>query len=288
MSFSTYLRHKLNEGVFTSKSIIAKLQLSSNLFGKLDSVTLSRWVNGHTIPTLEKQLMLIKCLESDLYPHLANVEATSVPRRIIKRFDEMFNGIETSYHSILNFQESVESNNELSLENVCWSKLTSLVPYFFESIASYHLLLSDVKIDNTRVDDSSVSFCSIRSSSGISSHLSFSRDIDYLTAIFGSGLNIDLSKKSLFFNVGYFSSRETYRKLVGTLLNEMCKCHDDVELVYVIARGADFLSFMEDLGGELIGAKRENRMVGNVYLLKFNYLDMISNPFLFSLIKEFY
>lgn len=137
MTFSTYLKKKLSDTGVSSKSVIAKLQLFSPAFEKLDPVTLSRWLNERTIPTLEKQLLVVLCLESKVYPYLEYISAPSVSRSLLKVYETVFNNIESSYHSILTYKDASNSNLTPQLEELSWSNLQKSVPGFFESTQSY-------------------------------------------------------------------------------------------------------------------------------------------------------
>ncbi|PTQ14873.1 hypothetical protein, partial [Vibrio sp. 10N.286.46.E10] len=93
---------------------------------------------------------------------------------------------------------------------------------------------------------------------------------------------------SVVFNIGYYSNREHYKILVGLLLNHICYHHEKIEDFYVIARGMGFLKLIESLGGKLLSANKEDNAIGNVYLLKMDFMRAITNPFAFSLLKESY
>lgn len=284
MSFSTYLKRKLSEEGVNSKSIIAKLQLFSSSFEKLDPVTLSRWLNERTIPTLEKQLLVVLCFDFRFYPYLEHIISPVASRSLLKVYESVFKNIESSYHSILTYKEAYNSNLKPSIEKINWSKLQCLLPDFYESISSYHRVLPDLNLS----DENDVTFCSLRSGEKVVSHLSVSKDINYLKVMFGHNVNIDFDKKSLVFNVGYYSNREHYKILVGLLLNHICNHHEEIEEFYVIARGMGFLTLIESFGGKLLSANKEDDFIGNVYLLKMDFIKTISNPFMFSLLKESY
>ncbi|MFS1917972.1 hypothetical protein [Vibrio sp. 10N.286.46.E10] len=284
MPFSSYLKTKLNDNDFSSKSIIAKLQLFSSSFDKLDPVTLSRWVNGRTIPTLEKQLLVVRCFDSSFYPNLEHIIAPAVSRSQLKVYESLFNNVESSYHSILTYKEASDSRLKPSIEKVNWSKLQCLLPGFYESTLSYNRALPVLN----RLDENNVTFCSLRSRDKVISHLSISHDINYLKAIFGHNVNIDFDKESVVFNIGYYSNREHYKILVGLLLNHICYHHEKIEDFYVIARGMGFLKLIESFGGKLLSANKEDNAIGNVYLLKMDFMRAITNPFAFSLLKESY
>ncbi len=100
------LKIKLSDDCVNATSIIAKLQLFSSLFEKLDSVTFSRWVNARTIPSIEKQLMVIKCFELDLYSHLSYISLPREPSHALKKTMTAFLILlrrHTTVYSKLNF-----------------------------------------------------------------------------------------------------------------------------------------------------------------------------------------
>ena len=284
MSFSTYLRGKLGELEINSRSLIAKLQLFSSAFEKLDPVTLSRWLNDRTTPSLEKQLLVLSCFESEFYPYLEYVSAPAVSRSITKVFEQVFDSIESSYHSILTYKEVLDSDACPSIEKVSWFELKSLVPNFYESTMSYERFFSEIDTD----EQSNINFCAIRSGSKVMSHVSFSTDVHYLTSIFGNNIDINFNKKTLFINLGHYASRKHYEALVGIVLNHICNSFGDIDDFYVVSRGTDFLNLIEVFGGKVISANREESAVGNIYLIKVNLFESLVNPFIYSLLKDSY
>lgn len=283
MSFSKYLRSKLSDGRSNSKSLVAKLQLFSPVFEKLDPVTLSRWLNDHTLPSLEKQLLAFQCFESKFYPYLEYVSSPSVSRSLTKVYESVFDKLETSYHSILTYKD-FDLSISPTIEQTNWPQIQNSVPNFYESMFSYKRLFSEMG----KYNGSNMIFCSIRSESQVVSHLSLSTDIEVLSTIFSGVVDINFKRNSVFFNIGYYACRKHYNILVGVLLNYMCDKHESIDEFYVIARGADFLCLVESFGGKLISANRENGMIGNVYLLRLNLMEVVTNPFIFSLLKEYY
>lgn len=283
MPFSQYLRSKLSVAGIDSKSLIAKLQLFSPVFEKLDSVTFSRWLNDRTIPSLEKQIQVLLCFESKFYPYLECINLPSVSRSFTKVYEEVFDNIESSYHSIITYKD-LDSSISPSIEAMTWSQLQNAVPNFYESISSYERLFSEIE----KYNSSNITFCSIRNESKVISHFSASSDIEILSTIFSGDLDIDFKRKSVFINIGYCACRKHYDMLVGVLLNYIYDQHTSIDDFYVIVRRPDFLNLIESFGGKLISANREDDVIGNVYLLKVNVMKALTNPFIFSLLKGAY
>ncbi|CAH1536860.1 hypothetical protein THZG08_580014 [Vibrio owensii] len=195
MTFDTYLKKRLIFGELNTKLAIAKLQQGSSMFEKIDPVTISRWINGRTTPTLEKQLLVMHCLEPRVYPFLKYVSAPSVSRLHRKVYDTVFDNIESSYHSIIAHSNALTSDLVPCLERLTWDKLFELVPSFFEATSSYSRML----LARKESDVGGVTFCSLRNGTKIVSHLSVSSDVECLKMIFeGRCLNIDFGKKQYF------------------------------------------------------------------------------------------
>lgn len=131
-----------------------------------------------------------------------------------------------------------------------------------------------------------VTFCSLNNEQKVVSHLSIGTDIRYLKAMFGANVDVDFNKSSVVFNIGYSACREHYNMLLGILLNYICSKYKEINEFYMITRGPEFLSLAESFGGKVLSANKENENIGNIYLLKFDFLKTISNPFIFSLIKD--
>ncbi len=64
LRFHEQLAKWLDEKEITRKDFIALLQSHYHAeFSGLDSVTLSRWIKGHSTPSVDKQLYIAKCLK---------------------------------------------------------------------------------------------------------------------------------------------------------------------------------------------------------------------------------
>lgn len=282
MSFTHYLKkRKANEKV-SAKSLIIKLQLFHPAFEKLDPVTLSRWINGRTTPSLEKQLLLVSYFGSDLLSYINSINQPEVSGSTSQIYDNIFEDIESSYHSIMLSNELSSTTLTPEIEKVTWSELTELVPNFYESTTCYQRVLSNKSI--TEKED--IVLCSIKSENKVVSHLSISTNLKYLSNLFGSDINFDIKENGVAFNIGYLHTRIQYELLLGILFNYVCDNFKHLKEIYVIVRGTKFLNFVEHFGGVVISSSKENRNIGNIFLLKLDFMKTISNAFYLSLIKN--
>ncbi|GLO63691.1 hypothetical protein MACH09_41990 [Vibrio sp. MACH09] len=75
LRFHEQLAKWLDEKEITRKDFIALLQSHYHAeFSGLDSVTLSRWIKGHSTPSVDKQLYIAKCLNVDMVNLITDIE----------------------------------------------------------------------------------------------------------------------------------------------------------------------------------------------------------------------
>ncbi len=159
-------------------------------------------------------------------------------------------------------------------------KYSEHTSWFYESTKTYQRLFSRLEGNKQK----NVAFCSIKNHSNVVSHLSVSSDSNILSMMFGGVL--EKESELVFFNMGYYSCRDHYESLVGTMLNYICDNFKNISDFYVIVRGADFLSLLESFGGNIVAANKENESIGNIYLLRFDLIKILSHPLVFTWLRE--
>lgn len=61
-AFSNYLQKYRKRNDITQKGLLDRLTVDEGALRKLDLTTLSRWENAKTMPSISKQLIVVRCL----------------------------------------------------------------------------------------------------------------------------------------------------------------------------------------------------------------------------------
>ncbi len=77
VDFSQYLLIKRKNSSYTQEELVHELQLFSWKFDKLDSVTLSRWEGGKTIPSKSRQALIFNFF-GDMHKYLDELRKTNI------------------------------------------------------------------------------------------------------------------------------------------------------------------------------------------------------------------
>ncbi|HIF9122113.1 TPA: hypothetical protein ACX6O4_002579, partial [Photobacterium damselae] len=72
MSFEAYLQDKLFNVGFVRNKLIDDLSFLYKEFQSLDHITLSRWVNGNTEPSILKQLLVCNYFNDSILDYYSN------------------------------------------------------------------------------------------------------------------------------------------------------------------------------------------------------------------------
>lgn len=72
MSFESYLQDKLFNIGFVRNKLIDDLSFLYEEFQSLDHITLSRWVNGNTEPSILKQLLVCNYFNDSILDYYSN------------------------------------------------------------------------------------------------------------------------------------------------------------------------------------------------------------------------
>ncbi len=272
------------------KELIPVLQkFNYDEFKGLDNITLSRWVNGKTLPPLYKQFYIAKCLNIDLIDLICRIEASSLKRTakvtyalnsLIKILD--FSALSLSYNEVTNkaFCKIEELTYKEHYEKFSsFNKNIAALDDFFE----YIYKLKD-KIDYTSISlqnskkETIGHFCGIKEITSLKNYPLF------------SGVSYDELQRSSLINVGYFSSTKHYFELLGyTICYHLLTQYPKKDYVYVFVAGYPLYNVTKHLLNveeqKYFPANNKDSKLG-VYLFKIDIIKAICNPLLLLQAQE--
>lgn len=118
MSFNIYLKNKISNSAHTRNEIIAKLNLYHKEFCNLDAITLSRWINRKTTPSIYKQLLIVQFFEDNILTFLStNANLKKKPKYTTDIYKKLMADIEKSYNNINYFASYNNSTYNVSVIN---------------------------------------------------------------------------------------------------------------------------------------------------------------------------
>ncbi len=284
MKFGNYLLHMLNKKNKSQTKFVCELQLKFDIFNALDEITFSRWVNNRTTPSLEKQLLIAHHFEKKMSFFVSNIEKQKCKKSVMITFNETFNKIENAYHKI-NYKSSLESEKTLYLMHMNKETHRLLLGDFYTQFQMYQELFSH--IDKERLSITTTVFA-IKKHGEIISHVSYNQNVGKLIPDIKKELCLDNSSDSISINIGYYSNKENYSILIGHLFSHLIDKFMSVKDIYIISNGRYFIDFLEELGGEIVIFRKEKKHIGDIYIFKFNFTKLLSNPFMFNQIKYYY
>ncbi len=284
MKFGCYLLHTLNKKNKSQTKLVCELQLNFDIFSSLDEITLSRWVHNKTTPSLEKQLLIAHHLEGDIINFISSIEKQKIKKSLMTSFNNTFKIIENSYHNI-SYHSLLKGNKDLSLINMNQETHRTLLGDFYKQFEMYENLFSYM---NTNKLDIKTTVLAIKKNDEIVSHISFNQNAEKYIPCMTKTKKNHINTNSISINIGYYSTKEHYNILTGNLFCHLADNFMSVKKVYVISNGEYFNEFLEGLGGEIVILKKESKKIWDTYVFKFDFIKLLSNPFIFNQIKDNY
>lgn len=278
MKFSEYLLLMINKNKKKQKEIICDLNLKYKKLNSLDEVTFSRWINSKTSPSLEKQLLIAHYLEKGAIKFIKNIDIPKNKKAVEVAKKDAFMKINNKYHDIY-YSKPLKKEESLHLINVNKNMHIPSLEFFYNPSNLHRLLLS-------HKENSNITVLAIKDKCSFIGHLTLIRKI-HNAHLFLKATNIKPNEDSILIDFGYFPDESTFSLLIGHmfshLMSEKLKNHD----VYIMLRGKNFINLLEKLGGILITAIKEDNY-GNIFILKFNFINLLSEPFILKKVQLYY
>lgn len=281
VNFADILKYYENNSKLNRKQLIAKIQIYHDDFSNIDETTFSRWINHITEPSFRKQLLISSYFDKSLYHFINNINLPVIPNKIINAYDSLLINFDHSHHRM---SYSPLPMNNLTLE---YSELTayehrSVLGDFYQNLDSYKIIFNNIPISKHKAK---TCLFSIKHHNEMISHSSFTLNFEKFYPYIKK-LNFIPSKNSILVNVGFFSNSKHYELLNGIILNHIINNFHFTSEIYYVSRGNIHHQLHSILSGDIVLSHKENSNLGDVFITKFNFIKLISNPLVFNTIVK--
>lgn len=262
------------------KEIIAKLQMYHPIFSSLDEITFSRWVTGYSQPSMLKIILLNKYFSAPLTELIELIPMCKISQKEHKAYDRLFTHVDDSYHRVSYYPENSEQVY-LKHSSLSTDDHREQLGSFYNSFGTYRFIFQkmDDNHHTTQIELFTLEWCS-----HILSHTSYIHDFSQFAHYLNISINTS-NERSILINVSYYTYKHFYAILFGSMLNHVIEHHTQLDSVYIAFRGQLSIAYIESIGGEIIWSKKETNLLGNIYIARFDFNTLISNPMIFNFIK---
>lgn len=281
LKFSDFLNQVIAKKM-SRKELLVALHLNHHEFQGIDAITLSRWANNVTKPSLFKQLLVADTagvLEE--YLRLCDIpKMTKAMEEQVRQYTEQF---ESDYHYI----QSPQVEKRIRFKEGVSSDCRSLFKYIyrFEIFRGLSKSLDLLGVTNN------VKIFYIGDTSESESCIFFYEKFDEIFKVLGVGddkLPHSIStNNSLFFGMAYFKNRQQFEYLFGLTFNYIIKNYFNRNYAYFTVRGIRSMRFFEALGSNLVYSYSEDSKLGNIYIYQIDIKKLCSNQLIFNMIKQY-
>ncbi|NVH48432.1 hypothetical protein [Photobacterium damselae] len=283
MSFKHFISPKIIKSQLSRKDCIAKLNIYHSEFKNLDSVTLSRWLNGRTVPSLYKQILLCNFFEYNLMDFIKNkhFQVLNEGKKTSEIYLNEMNNIQSSIANI-SYVYSRDSIPTYQLNIYTKDEYRKRFLLFYLNFDLYKQLFN--MIDNLSVDPITLTFEEIKDNS-ISSHGSISYIEKKNKIYFCDFFDIKLNETEDFWlsNIGYRTSNEAFLISFSAMIYFLY--HQKKEFYLSLIRSERSFHSLSEIGYEQIG-KTIFDHGEKIYLAKCNILRVLSNSYAINQISE--
>ncbi|MFH0257978.1 hypothetical protein ACGRL8_13355 [Vibrio rumoiensis] len=238
MIFSEVLSCLESDCGLKRKEIIARLQLYHVEFAFLDDVTFSRWVNNVSSPTLYKQLLLVVFFNLPLVDFIRILDKPKIAKKALNVFENIFDELDESYHR-LHYYSNMSMDAEVCLETMETKEYWEKFGCFYQQLDFYSDVIN-MKPSLNPIKERTV--ISIEKSNYLLSHVSFilnpNKDFRELT-------NLEIDDSDVFVNVSYYSCREYFHILLGSMMSYVAVNKEFVRSIYFSFRDRKFIKYIE-------------------------------------------
>lgn len=284
-SFGRYLKSKIK-----NKSRVHLLNELSNAYAdffQLDSVTLSRWINEKTVPSVHKQLLICNYFGDNIYEFIQkylalNVRSSKNLERIKSNF---YKEIEPTYNADI-YSNILNEKRYIRVKKYKYGQLDCLFSIMyqnFEQYSKYH----DVRDKFASPEAKRVLFYEENTNGEMRSHAAITYDHTkkFLTKYMKDSLNIKIDESNVILcELAHYSNRNSVEKILAYII----KFYIDNGLVnytvYFISRGDKMREFAMSLGATPCGAIVKDRE--KLYPMKIEILKLISSPFVIGILMD--
>ncbi|WP_146068397.1 hypothetical protein [Vibrio hyugaensis] len=264
---------------YSRNELINKLTKKYDDFKGLDPVTMSRWVNGITTPSIQRQILVAHCADSmnEYVQYPSCPELSSYLRENFQLYTEQF---DMAYYSLAKEVKQQEMFFFAGSQN----QVEAIHGFYLDKM-SFH------KNFKGRADiDVEMYYLSDQNEGKATSFLSMSLD----TRLYLEKLNLNLDHRdipldnSIIVTLSFFSKKRDFKELAGCLLNRILFKYFDKEGVFLMVRGYRSMAWFDAIGAKKMCLIERSDLYGNVYLYYIKTKQFFGNASIFRLVKESY
>ncbi|WP_274027878.1 hypothetical protein [Vibrio parahaemolyticus] len=277
--FHTFLQDKILKTT-SKKELLIKLQLEYEEFHSLEPLTLDRWIKGRTVPSLYKQLLIVKLYQC--FPaYLESFQEAKISTSDRRIFNQFLARLDSPYHRILSSQE----NEYLFHRQGKYSDLYLHVESYVGKIGMLESISDQFHYANLYTDLLSISS---KDSKNLESFLLMQHGFNIHSSCANfAGDKLEYSAQNcITVTLTYFRSSEHFFLLCGLFANLVLEHHPKKKRVIILSRGIEGLMLSEALGGNLIRSIPDE-MYGNLYITEFDFIRLFSNPLIINTAKRY-
>ncbi|MHA6607615.1 hypothetical protein [Photobacterium damselae] len=269
MSFDLYLKSKIENSNLVRSEIIAKLNLYHEEFFNLDAITLSRWINKKTTPSMYKQLLIAKFFHDDILTFLST-EAVfkDSPKYILDLYEKIINNIEKSYNNV-NYFASCQNDPEYLILNINRKEYFEYLKSFYDNYRLYREMHYELKADIKKI------YIYININGYPLSHMLISYMNEEFKCFLTNTFSTNISNKLRHIvNLSYITDYDSYTFMKSLIYFFFIK--KDISNFLCIIR-EEFYELLLNLNFKQIGKTYIDDKT-KIYLLEGDLLKILSNP----------
>lgn len=289
MSFAQYLKQKISSEGISRIKLIDDLVLFNDDFSQLDPVTLSRWFNNKTTPSIYKQLIICHYFKDNILNYILDNIDTSMSNSFIRIKRNAYQTIAPKYNNnpyISSKKEGIKTH----IEKYSYDDSFKIFNNFYNNFELYSNALKlrkkHLNIEAKRV------VISRRSLDGaFRSHMAitYNHDDVYLRDFLKNVLNITIdipTDRIILLELSNFHDQVSLKEILFYLSlyfieNELLDC----TLIFA-ARGEKIRDLLLSLGAQPLAPKIKD--TEELYPMMLDILKLLSSPFTINIIKEYY
>ncbi|MGL1194484.1 hypothetical protein ACSTLL_22020 [Vibrio parahaemolyticus] len=287
IGFNSFLKDKVLCKISRTE-LIKKLQVKHYLFNGLDEITLSRWINGRTVPSVEKQLIIAKDMNL-VDEYLYSIENKEIPKKLESLFKLYWSSIDNSFHAVFH----IEKNKKFQFYRDSLLGIQDKLPLIKKLELAYptkrnldinfpmeHFVISSLET-NEIISHTSI-YTSLRKLLlSINTEETIIKEIE-------EQCNVE---SSIVHGLTFCASSEDHKLLLGILGNYILEHYFYKKNILAIVRGTIAAGIYEESGASQICCIKNSKDFDNFYLYSIGTTSFLSNPMIFCLIikyKNFY
>lgn len=282
--FANFLSEQIFEKV-SRNELMTKLQLKYEIFRNLDAITLSRWSNGVTSPSLEKQLIIAKeqNLTDEFLTMYSKHKASAKLNKLVESF---WYNMDSSFHSIMHHDD----HKRIEFKQSYYSECSNKYPLYDKLKKAFNINTVEQANDFFM---QRFNFVSSQEPEKILSHTSLYTDL--ISAVRNLCVNssvdraieeVSKSNDHVVMGLSMYASSEDHKILLGLVGNHLLENYFEKKNLLIITRGTTSSNIFEMANSTQVCCLKHSNQFDNLYLYKHSLTEFIGNPLVFKLISE--